>query len=176
MTTLEAPQNPAGEYQAPESIDSATKADLIAKLAAVPSRARLLVESMNDEQLDTKYRNWTVRQIIHHLADSHVNCYVRFKWTLTESTPTIKAYDESEWSLLPDAQRLPIEPSLKMLEGVHARWSAMIELLTDEQLQLAFFHPESQTTVKLIDALPHYCWHADHHLAQIQWLKDHLGW
>ena len=176
MSTLEAPLFPAGEYQAPAVLDSATKAELIAKLADVPNRVRRGVENMGNEQLDTTCRNWTVRQIVHHLADSHINCYVRFKWALTEPTPTIKSYQEGDWSELLDAQTLPVESSLRILEGVHLRWAKMIELLSDEQLDSKFFHPESQSHVRLLDALPHYVWHADHHLAQIEWLSARHGW
>lgn len=170
------PQNPAGEYVCPKRLTNGLKHELIEQLENVPSRASEQVSGLGDSQLDTKYRNWTIRQIIHHLADSHMNCYVRFKWALTESTPEIKAYDESRWSQLVDAKKLPVASSLTILEGVHQRWAGMLRLLSDEQFDLAFFHPELGKAVTLAQALPSYVWHSDHHLAQIEWVRNHHGW
>lgn len=172
----EPPLWPAGEYVAPAEYDVNVQTELIRRLREVPDRARKLVEDLNDSQLDTKYRNWTVRQIIHHLVDSHVNSYVRFKWALTEKEPTIKAYDESGWAELPDATETPLDSTLKMLDGLHHRWCDMLERLTDDQLQRGFFHPELERVVKLTDALSMYVHHSDHHLAQVEWVRAENGW
>ena len=140
------------------------------------TRARQTVAGLDDAQLGTKYRNWSIRQIIHHLADSHINCFVRFKWALTEETPKIKAYDETLWSEVVDATSSPIEPSLMLLDGLHARWCALVRCLDNEQMQRGYFHPEMDRAVKLVEALPSYAWHVDHHLGQIQWLREQHDW
>lgn len=176
MDNQQPPQFPVGEFVPPGKLDVDTRNELAKKIENVPAKVRATIDGLSDQQLDTRYRNWTIRQIVHHLADSHVNCYIRFKWALTEPTPTIKAYDESLWSELPDAKRTPIESSLLILEGIHARWAQMIRLLSPEQMQMQFFHPESKENVSLDEALPSYVWHADHHLGQIDWLKKTHNW
>ncbi len=128
---------------------------------------------MSHEQLYTTYRNWTIRQIAHHLADSHLNSYVRFKLALTEERPTIKPYDEGRWSLLADAQRASIEPSLQLLHGLHLRWAHLLRSLTPDAFQRSFYHPESKEVVPLWRALAYYVWHARHHTTQIEWTKKH---
>ena len=175
MTTIQPPQFPAGEYVTVQ-YDNGLKPKLLERLESVPLRARKSVDGLSEPQLDSKYRNWTIRQIIHHLADSHINCYVRFKWALTEQTPNIKTYDESRWSEVIDALSAPLESSLRILEGVHARWGQLVRRLSDEQLQRDFYHPEMDRVVTLAEALPSYVWHADHHLAQIAWLRDKNNW
>lgn len=169
------PQWPAGEYVEPGQYNQEQKQEYLSRLQSVPTRVRSAVEGLNDQALDTKFRNWTIRQIVHHLADSHVNCYIRYKWTLTEDTPVIKAYDESRWSELVDATSLPLESSLRILEGIHSRWVQLVAQLSDDQLDRAFFHPESQSEVTLRNALPSYVWHSDHHLAQIAWVREQHG-
>ena len=173
MSTDSAPPKfPAGEFSAPDSIDETLKAVLIQKLAEAPSRVRAAVDGLSDEQLDTKYKNWTIRQIVHHLADSHMNCYVRFKWALTEASPLIKSYNETAWSEVADAKSTPLESSLLILDGLHSRWVSLIEQLTDDQLKKTFFHPEQMKDVVLLDCLASYAWHVDHHLAQVEWVKN----
>ena len=167
---------PAGEYVAPANYDRNIQSGFVNRLREVPDRASKLVEGLNDEQLDTKYRNWTIRQIIHHIVDSHVNSYVRFKWTLTEEEPVIKPYDESCWSELADATSTALDWSLQLLNGLHQRWCDMIDRLSDEQMQRGYFHPELDKVVKLVDALPMYVHHSDHHLAQIEWVIQNEGW
>ena len=170
------PAFPSGEYEEPSSFDAGNIAQWVEQLREVPQRARLSVEGLNDEQLDTRYRNWTIRQIIHHIVDSHINCYVRFKWALSEQEPTIKAYDETGWSQIADAMTAPLESSLVLLDGLHQRWCEMVERLSEEQLQRGFFHPELEKVVRLREALPAYVWHSNHHLSQIQWVRDKHGW
>lgn len=173
---MTAPQYPAGEYLAPEELTADQRTELIERLATAPARAREAVCGLSEDQLDTKYRNWTIRQIIHHLADSHINCYVRFRWALTEDSPKIKSYDETQWSEIVDARTIPVDASLQILEGLHSRWCQLLALLTDEEFETGFFHPEMDRVVTLIEALPSYVWHTDHHLAQIAWLRSKHGW
>jgi hypothetical protein len=170
------PQNPAGEFVPPGDYRQDDKLALLERMLSAPSKLASAVEGLDDSQLDTKYRNWTIRQIVHHLADSHIHCYLRFKFALTESTPTIKAYDESKWSEEVDARTQSIESSLQILTGVHQRWTEMVKALSDEQMQRAYFHPELDCEVTLKEALPMYVWHADHHTEQIRWVREQHGW
>ena len=170
------PQFPAGEYRPPGDYDVDFREALIEQISDVPQAVREAVADLNDEQLDIKYKNWSIRQIVHHLADSHMNCYIRFKWALTEESPLIKAYDESRWSEVIDATSSPIEASLTILDGLHARWANMLSQLDDEQMARTFFHPEMMQDVSIAEALPSYVWHADHHIAQIRWVREQHGW
>jgi uncharacterized damage-inducible protein DinB len=133
---------------------------------------RKAVNGLSDHQLETKYRNWTIRQIVHHIADSHVNSYIRFKWALTEPTPTIKAYQEADWVELADSRRGDIAPSVQLLEGLHVKWVQLLKLMTDEQFQRSFVHPQTGETVSLWSALNYYPWHCRHHTAQILLIID----
>ena len=170
------PLFPAGEYAPACASAAEVREAAIKKLEQAPMRTREAVTGLNDEQLNTKYRNWTIRQIVHHLADSHINCYVRFKWSLTEDTPHIKSYDETLWSEVVDARAADLESSLTILEGIHRRWCDLVRGLNDEDLRLGFFHPEPQKVITLQEALPNYAWHVDHHLAQIAWLREQYNW
>lgn len=167
------PQFPAGPFVKGDSHDDRRRAAWIEEIERVPTRLREVVSGLSDEQLDTTYRNWTVRQIVHHLADSHLNSYTRFRLALTEERPTIKPYDESRWSLLADAQRADIEPSLQLLEGLHARWAYLLRSLPPDAFERSFHHPETREDVPLWSALAYYVWHAHHHTAQIGWVKRH---
>jgi hypothetical protein len=146
--------------------------EFIAVLEQAPAALRAAVAGLTDVQLDTRYRNWTVRQIVHHIADSHVNSYIRFKWALTEDRPTIKAYDEGRWASLEDSRLGDIAAPLALLEGLHARWVQLLRALTPDQFARAFVHPESGETIALFRALGYYAWHCRHHTGQILWLRD----
>lgn len=146
----------------------------IAEVQQLPWLVRGSIDGLLESQLDTRYRNWTIRQIVHHIADSHVNSYVRFKWTLTEDKPTIKAYDEGLWSGLSESQTGSIAPSLLLLDGLHARWSQLLESMSEDQYERTFIHPETDDTVSLNSALQYYAWHGRHHSGQIQWLREHF--
>lgn len=176
MSITHPPEFPAGAFVELGHYSSDEKEKLVNELAEVPDKVRNAVEGLSDSQLETRYRNWTVRQIVHHLADSHVNCYIRFKWALTEESPLIKSYNETKWSEIVDAKSMPIDVSLTILEGIHARWVGMIRGLSDDQLSLTFFHPEQMKTVSLYEALPAYVWHGRHHIAQIAWIREQKGW
>ena len=176
MSTTKPPLFPAGEFVDPGEFTSGEKEELVSELAVFPDRLRQAIVELSDAQLDTKYRNWTIRQIVHHLADSHINCYVRFKWALTEASPMIKSYNETKWSEIVDARTMPVDVSLTILDGIHARWSGMIRELTDIQMRQTFFHTEQMKDVSLNEALPAYVWHGRHHIAQIEWVREQNGW
>jgi uncharacterized damage-inducible protein DinB len=142
----------------------------------LPKKIRQAVSDLSEEQLDTPYRpeGWTVRQVVHHVADSHLNSYCRFKLALTEDVPTIRPYYEDRWAELADS-KLPIEDSLKILEGVHSRWVSFLNSLTDEDFQRKLNHPESgEWTIEKFLGL--YDWHSKHHTAHITSLRERNGW
>jgi hypothetical protein len=170
------PQNPAGEFVAEDNITAQRRAELIATIEAAPAALAEAVAGLSPEQLDARYRNWTVRQIVHHIADSHVNSYVRFKWALTEDRPLIKAYDEGRWVALADSHRGDILAPLSLLGGLHARWLLLLRSMSDEQFARCFRHPESGATLTLNAALCYYAWHGRHHTGQVRWLRKQRGW
>jgi hypothetical protein len=167
------PQFPDGPFVPAQAADPESLGQWIAEIERAPARLRETVLFLSEAQLNTLYRNWTIRQIVHHVADSHLNSYIRFKLALTEEQPTIKPYDESRWSLLADAQGVGVEPSLRLLDGLHTRWSHLLRSLAPEAFDRAFYHPESRESVPLWRALAYYVWHAGHHIAQIEWVKQH---
>lgn len=169
----DAPAFPADPYAPRALLDPAERAAAIDEIDALPARLRAVVAPLDDAALDVPYRNWTLRQIVHHLADGQVNGYARFKWALTEARPTIKPYDEGCWAELVDARTLPVAPSLALLEGVHARWAVLLRAMSAADFGRAFHHPESGEDVMLATALDIYAWHGRHHLAQIAWRLRH---
>jgi len=148
----------------------------IATLRLLPERLRAAVAGLNDAQLDTPYREggWTVRQVVHHVADSHANGYTRFKLALTEDWPTIKPYDQAAWAELADS-KLPIDVSLALVTALHTRWVALLESLTGEDFQKGYMHPEDGR-VNLAKGLAIYEWHSRHHTAHITSLRTRQGW
>ena len=176
MADLDELRYPIGKFQFPTASTPATRAASIETLRLLPERLTAAVKGLSDAQLDTSYREggWTVRQLVHHFADSHANSYIRFKLALTEDSPTIKAYDEDAWARLPDS-RMPIEPSLEFLTGVHARLVTLLESLSEEQFQRAFTHPRhGRLTVATNLAI--YDWHSLHHVAHITRLRERMHW
>lgn len=169
---------PIGRYQAPVNNYRLPLTAWIHELKAFPEQLESLVNGLSKEQLDTQYRpgGWSIRQVVHHLSDSHTNCYIRFKWTLTEQTPTIKAYHEDRWAELFDSRRAPIGLSLIYLKALHAKWTYLLEGLTQEQLSRSFIHPETQKQVRLDAAIGLYAWHCRHHYAHIEHLLQRKGW
>jgi hypothetical protein len=159
---------PIGRHAVVGRFDRAAVDEGIAAIAALPEQVRARLAGLGDSDLDRRYRpgGWTVRQVVHHLADSHVHSYVRFKWALTEDTPLIKAYDEARWADLPDC-RGPVEPALDSLAAVHARWTALLRCMSDADFGKAFVHPETGETLALFDRVAAYAWHGRHHLAHI---------
>jgi len=173
---MEAPQNPAGALVPEDNYGPERRDEFIAVIVGAPAALRQAVAGLSEEQLETRYRNWTIRQIVNHMADSHVNSYVRFKWTLTEELPTIKAYDEARWAALSDSRTGDVRVPLALLEGLHARWVHLLRSMTPEQFARGFVHPETGQTVTLSAALCYYAWHCRHHTAQIRWLREQRGW
>jgi len=147
------------------------------QIAETPKQIRAAVAGLAGEQLDTPYRDggWTVRQVVHHVPDSHINAYTRFRLALTESEPTIKPYDQEAWAELADSRSSPIEPSLTLLEALHQRWVALLESLSDDDLGRCFRHPEIGV-VTLGEVLGMYAWHGPHHAAHITGLRQRKGW
>jgi uncharacterized damage-inducible protein DinB len=167
---------PIGKFTPPAGSTSDVRAAHIETLRKLPERMRAAVSGLDDAQLDTPYREggWTVRQVVHHVADSHANSYVRFKLALTEDWPTIKPYDEAAWAKLADS-RLPVEISLYMIEGLHERWVGLLESLSEDDFQKGFQHPESGRQ-NLAKVLALYDWHSRHHTAHITGLRARQGW
>jgi uncharacterized damage-inducible protein DinB len=173
---MEPPQNPAGEYVKSEYLSQDEITSLIDEIEQAPVALRNAVSDLSEEQLNTKYRNWTIRQIVHHLADSHVNSYIRFKWALTEDRPTIKAYFEDRWVTLEDSRTGPIDKPLGLYDAIHARWVQLLRTMKPGDFARSFVHPETGQTVRLDAALSYYPWHARHHAGQILWLREQQGW
>jgi uncharacterized damage-inducible protein DinB len=176
MAELDDLRYPIGKFQSPAASTSETRAANIETLRLLPERLRAAVNGLSDVQLDTPYREggWTARQIVHHLADSHANSYIRFKLALTEESPTIKPYDEAAWARLPDS-RMPIEPSLDFVDGLHARFVGLLESMTEGDFQRSFNHPE-RGRMTLGTNLALYDWHSRHHTAHITRLRERMGW
>ncbi|MEM7381027.1 MAG: YfiT family bacillithiol transferase [Bacteroidota bacterium] len=175
---LQALRYPIGYFSRPDTITDEIIKDWIAQLESYPSRLRALVSTLTEEQLGTPYRpdGWTVRQVIHHVSDSHHNSYVRFKWGLTEDRPTIKAYEEKHWAELFDTKTGPIELSLVHLEAVHAKLVYLLKGLSREQLRRVFIHPDDGNETSLEENIGRYVWHGNHHFAHINNLLERKGW
>ena len=168
---------PIGRVQFKPALTSNERADLIKAIAAAPVGLRTAVAGLNDQQLDTPYRpdGWTVRQVVHHVPDSHMNAFVRLKLALTEESPTIKPYKEALWANLPDA-RLPVEVSLRLTEALHERWVALMNTMADDLWSRTFVHPESGRVFTLDEMTQLYAWHGRHHVAHITELRKRSGW
>ncbi|MGE0257020.1 MAG: YfiT family bacillithiol transferase [Alphaproteobacteria bacterium] len=170
------PSFPIGRFDRQATITAALRQSAIADIAALPGRLRVAVAGLTDAQLDTPYRDggWTVRQLVHHVADSHMNGYIRLKLALTEENPTIKPYEQDPWAHLPDS-RLPIAVSLPIIDGVHARWTVLWQSLDEATLQRTFTHPE-MGRLTLDRHLQLYAWHSRHHTAHATALRATKGW
>jgi uncharacterized damage-inducible protein DinB len=167
---------PIGEFSFSGTQSPDERAALIDQIAATPESMRAAVRGLSDEQLDTPYRpgGWTVRQVVHHVPESHMHSYIRFKLAITEDEPTIKPYFEDRWAQLPDALA-PIESSLDLLEALHARWVWFLRLLKDEDFDRTFQHPELGS-VSLKKNVALYAWHGRHHVGHITRLRERMGW
>jgi uncharacterized damage-inducible protein DinB len=168
---------PIGRFTRPASFTDASRAAAIAVIADTPKQLRAAVQGLNDTQLNTPYRpeGWTVRQLVHHVPDSHMNAYVRTRLALTEENPTIKPYDETKWAELSDAKTAPVDVSLTMLETLHARWVALLRSMTPAQFSRKLNHPENgPMTLDAMIAL--YAWHGPHHVAHVAELRKREGW
>jgi uncharacterized damage-inducible protein DinB len=168
---------PIGRFSRPAGSTAGTRAAHIQTLRLLPERLKAAVAGLDDAQLDTPYREggWTVRQVVHHVADSHTNGYVRTRLAETEDWPAIKPFDEEAWANLADARLLPVEISLNLLTALHARWVVLLESLSDEDFRKGFIHPE-QGRKDLAEVLALYDWHSRHHTAHIIGLRRRIGW
>ena len=176
--TIEQLKYPIGKFDKPTVITKDILKKWISDISTFHKRLLSEVINLTDEQLDTPYRQdgWTIRQVIHHCADSHMNSLTRLKLTLTEDQPTIKPYFEERWAELFDTKNMPIQPSLKILEGIHERWEILLNNLTVEQLQRKFIHPEHGKAFSIDENIAIYAWHCNHHLAHITQTKKRHHW
>jgi uncharacterized damage-inducible protein DinB len=171
------PRYPVGKYQPPADVTSAKRNEAIREIAGNPQKIRAAINGLSDAQLETPYRDggWTLRQVVHHVADSHMNAYVRFRLALTETEPTIKPYEEAAWAKLEDAAHAPVEVSLKLLGPLHERWVGLLRSMKDDEFARTFRHPEHG--VRTLDwMLFLYAWHGNHHTAHITELRKQKGW
>lgn len=168
---------PIGEFRYPGPLGPAARRECVARIAAAPGRLRAAVAGLSERQLDIPYRpdGWTPRQVVHHVPDSHVNGYVRFRLALTQEVPTIATYDEAAWARLPDVA-LSVDCSLTLLDALHARWVLLLERLGEGDWARMFHHPGYGRNLALDEALALYAWHGDHHTAHITSLRARMGW
>lgn len=168
---------PIGEFKYEKPLSDDEREACLAKIEETPARMRAAVAGLNEEQLDTPYRpgGWTVRQVVHHVPESHLTSYTRFKLALTEDEPTVKPYFEDRWAQLDDARKAPISLSLDLLDAVHGRWIWFLRSLKPEDFQRTFRHPEIGI-VSLDKNVALYAWHGPHHVAQITSLRERMGW
>jgi uncharacterized damage-inducible protein DinB len=177
MQTAQDLRYPTGRFKRPENVTDQQRREMIDTIAATPARLRAGVAGLSDAQLDTPYREggWTVRQVVHHVPDSHLNSYIRFKLALTEEQPTIKTYDEAAWAETVDARTAPIDMSLDLLEALHTRWVLFLRSLSARDFARTLNHPEwGPMTMDALLAL--YAWHGPHHIAHITTLRARKGW
>ena len=169
---------PIGRFQLDGRADQRRRERWIGEIASAPAHLRVAVDGLSSEQLDTPYRpqGWTVRQVVHHLPDSHLNAYVRIKLALTEDEPTIKPYEEARWAELPDGRTAPIEISLNLLDSLHQRWVLLLRQLTPSDFERRFRHPEHGRSLGLDEIVAMYAWHGRHHVAHITALRARMGW
>jgi uncharacterized damage-inducible protein DinB len=168
---------PIGRFVRPVAFTDASRAAAVAAIVATPASLRAAVRGLSDAQLDTPYRpgGWTVRQLVHHVADSHLNAYVRTRLAITEDNPTIKPYDEQRWAELPDAKAMPAEVSLVLLDALHERWAALLSTFGPAEFSRTLMHPQNgpMTVDSMIEL---YAWHGKHHAAHVTALRGRSGW
>jgi uncharacterized damage-inducible protein DinB len=169
---------PVGRFDWDAAIGEADRPRLIAEIAETPGALRSAVAGLSRDQLETRYRpgGWTVKQVVHHVPDSHLNAYTRFKLALTEDEPTIKPYDEAAWAELPDSQKVPIDVSLDLLDSLHVRWVTLLRSMDAADFRRALRHPEHARVLTLEQMLALYAWHGRHHVAHITALRKREGW
>lgn len=177
MIDIELLKYPIGRFQIPNQFTESDLAEAIEEIKSLPKFLESTVKSMSEEQLDTPYRpgGWTVRQVVHHCADSHINAYTRFKLALTEENPTIKPYNEAAWAELAD-NKLPIEISIGILKNIHFKWGVILDHMSSADFSKTYFHPESQHSAPMSEIALMYSWHGRHHLAHIQALMIRENW
>lgn len=182
MVTEEGLRFPIGKEEDQEAFktgfDDQLKQQLIGDIKFLPSNLEFAIQNLDAAQLETPYRpgGWTIKQLIHHIADSHINAYTRFKSGLTEDNPTIKPYDQDAWSKLSDTEKLPVNISLTLLHSLHIRWCQVMEDMDEAQWQRTVYHPERKIELSLWDLLKSYSWHSRHHTAHITKLRERMNW
>lgn len=171
------PRYPIGKFERKNTLTAEERGAAIEAVIAAPARLRQSIEGLSDEQLDTPYREggWTLRQVVHHLPDSHMNAFIRFKLALTEDTPEVKPYDEAKWAELADSRETPVEVSLTLLDSVHDRWVRILRSLREEDFGKAVRHSE-HGLISLDALLGLYAWHGRHHVGHITALRQSHGW
>ena len=177
MIDIETLRYPIGKYSGGDFSVEEIKVS-ITDISDAPAHLRNAITGLSDDQLDAPYRDegWTVRQVVHHLLDSQLNSYIRFKWTLTEDEPLIKTYKQDEWANIPDSKTVPVSLSLQMLESLHEIWVILLKSLSEDQLNRKFEHPEMKRSFNLKWLIGLYAWHGKHHAAQITGLRDRMSW
>jgi len=175
---VEDPRYPIGRFTFDGKVSPPLRERWIGEIAATPGALRAAVTDLAPTQLDTPYRDggWTVRQVVHHVPDSHLNAYTRLKLALTEDEPVIKPYDEARWAELADVQATPVETSLTLLECLHRRWVLLLRSLGPKEMSRRFRHPEQNRSIGLDEVLAMYAWHGRHHVAHITSLRSRMGW
>ena len=168
---------PIGKFSKPMEFSREIILQNIEIISQYPALVKNEVHRLSDEESKLTYRpeGWNIIQVVHHTADRHMNAFVRFKLALTENTPTIKPYLENLWAQLPDVNNVPMEASLKILEGLHLRWSTLLRTLSEKDFEKKYFHPEQKREVLLLEVLALYAWHCRHHLAHVQQAKKYRG-
>ena len=171
------PRYPIGKFSFAGPLTGELKEKYLDDIEQTPGRLRAVVQGLSEKQLDTPYREggWTVRQVVHHVPDSHMNSYIRFKLALTEEEPTIRPYMENLWAELPEARTAPIEPSLALLEDLHKRWMLMLRAFQPDDWKRTFRHPDIGS-MTLEKNLALYAWHGRHHVAHVTALRERMGW
>ena len=172
------PRYPIGEYE-PQPFSIPRKVEWLADIKFLPLQLENAVQNLDEAQLQTAYRDggWTLQQVIHHVADSHINAYCRFKLALTEDNPTVKPYEEKLWAEMNDVQKLPINISLTLLHALHARWYESLKYVSDNDWNnRTIYHPEQKKTIRLWTLLGMYAWHGKHHVAHITSIRERKGW
>ncbi len=169
---------PTGKFTFDADVTPDKRATSIATIREAPASFRQAVHGLTEPQLNTPYRpdGWTVRQVVHHVPESHMNAYIRFKLAITEDKPTVKPYSEDAWSKLPDVTREPVDTSLTLLDALHKRWVTLLETMKPEQFARTVFHPEYKREMSLDYLLQMYAWHCGHHAAHITTLCTRKGW
>ncbi len=169
---------PIGSFVRPEKIRKSDIKAWIKDIENLPKQLKKAVDGLTDEQLDTPYRDggWTIRQVVHHVADSHLNAYIRTKWTMTEDHPTIKAYDEKAWAEQEDGKTAPVALSITLITALHKRWVVSLKALQPADFERGFYHPENKIDIQLKNLMALYSWHGRHHTAHITSLRERMGW
>lgn len=169
---------PIGRYREPETYDAASLNQWIGKIEAAPDWYDYSIENLDEPQLNTPYRpgGWTVNQVVHHVADSHMHAYARLKLALTEDAPVIKPYDEKQWARLSEEEGTPVNVSVTLIHALHRRWAATLRRMKTEDWTRSYFHPEQQRYVPLWVMTAMYAWHSRHHFEHIWQLRERMGW